>query len=157
MKNIILFILIVSFSNAVFSDSTKHSSPDTIQIELDKNITLWDSTKIDSYHYTYRISCFCLVTEDIVVIVEDGEIKEAFYTPSGSHLPEEDLNLLFTIEDLFAKIQGAITDDVASLYVTYNSDLGYPERIFIDVDEMIADEEITHIVVDFEYPGLNLD
>jgi len=50
---------------------------------------------------------------------------------------------------LFTEIKKAISNGVASLDVSYNVSCGYPERIVTDVNKMMTDEEVTHIVTDF--------
>jgi len=147
MRKNILFVLMLVFSGVVFSDSG--SSSDTAQAELDRNIALWNASGVNSYDFTYRRLCFCLPEEDVVVSVVNKEIVKASYSPSGSPLSGNDLDRLLTVEDLFAVIQEAISNDVASIDVFYNANRGYPVKIYIDVDERMADEEITHILVDF--------
>ena len=143
MKNIILFILMLVFSSAVCSSSG------TNQAELDKNIALWNASGINSYDYTYRRLCYCLPEEDVVVSVVDGEVVKAVYSPSGTPLSGDDLDRLLTIDDLFAVIQDSISNNVASIDVFYNANRGYPVKVYIDIDERLADEEITHVLVDF--------
>ncbi|MFV1977387.1 MAG: DUF6174 domain-containing protein [Candidatus Scalindua sp.] len=129
---------------------SENESTNKVQAILDSNIMLWKDSGILSYRYEYRKLCFCPPQENVVVIIEEGLVSEAFYTPSGVFLTEAELERLFTMEGLFEVIQNAITSNVASLNVTYNVDYGYPERISIDVDEAIADEEVTHLVTEFQ-------
>jgi hypothetical protein len=90
--------------------------------------------------------CFCPQEEDIVVDVQYGNVVSAHYYPSNDPVMPERFDSLKTVEELFEVIQKAINDDVAQLDVTYNTQLGYPERIYIDVDERMADEEMEHQV-----------
>lgn len=115
------------------------------QEALNKNHDLWKNTNRSTYTYTYKRMCFCPPEEDIVVNVQYGNVVSAHYYPSDNPVMPERLDELMTVEDLFLVIQQAITDQVARLDVTYNAQLGYPERISIDVDERMADEEITHL------------
>ncbi len=115
------------------------------QDALNKNHTLWKNAHLSNYTYTYKRLCFCPPEEDIAVTVQYGDVTAAYYPGNNPVLPER-LDGLFTVEELFQVIQKAITDEVARLDVTYNSKLGYPESIFIDVDEQMADEERTHLV-----------
>ena len=64
-------------------------------------------------------------------------------------LSGNDLDRPFFIDDLFAEIQESISNGVASLDVSYNVNRQYPERISTDVNKMMADEEISNIVIGF--------
>jgi hypothetical protein len=144
--------LVIAFVITLISacDGADSRSPTTAQSELDDNIAFWAEAGSGSYQFTYSESCFFLPEEAIVTTVVLDEITEAFYTPSGVYLSEDDLDRLYTINTLFALIQAAITDDVAVLEVTYNIYRGYPEKIFIDVDKNVTDDEITREVTDYQ-------
>lgn len=146
MKIIQLVVLavIVSLFGCVNPVPPQIDNPD--QAALDKNIALWKSTHLSNYTYTYKRVCFCPPEEDIIVVVQYGEVALASYYPSNTPVTPERLDDIKTVEELFQVIQNAITDKVAQLDVVYNSKLGYPERFFIDVDERMADEEMTHLV-----------
>jgi len=138
---------------AALISGCNHSENESInqsQASLDSNISLWGDSGISSYRYEYRRLCFCPPQENVVVVVEAGLVSEAFYTPSGIYLTEEERKRLFTIEGLFNVIQNAISSNVASLNVTYNIDYGYPERVAIDFVEAMADEEVTHVITEFQ-------
>jgi len=119
-------------------------------LELNRNRALWSEAAISNYQYTYRRSCFCPEQEDVVVLVADGAVSEAFYSLSGTYLTDEELAYIYTIDELFDIIQEAITAHVTYLYTTYHSELGYPENIYIDRSSQIADEEMGHYVMDFQ-------
>jgi len=132
-------------------------APDSLQTDLDKNTTLWNGSGISDYQYTYKRIYFCVPEEDIVIVVKSGVISEAFYTPSGMFVSDTQLLNLHTISGLFDVIQAAINSNAASLSVTYNSLHGYPEKIAIDQDTNSVDEEITHIVTDFQETNKELE
>jgi hypothetical protein len=48
---------------------------------------------------------------------------------------------LNTVESAFAIVQDAITNKAESITVQYDSSLGYPTSIAIDMSKMIIDEE----------------
>lgn len=116
------------------------------QDALNSNRTLWKGANLSTYTYTYKRMCFCPPEEDIAVMVQYSNVTAASYYPSNNPVMPERLDSLLTVEELFQVVQKAITDEVAQLDVTYNSELGYPEHIFIDVDKRMADEEMTHLV-----------
>ena len=116
------------------------------QDALNKNRALWQKAHLSTYTYTYKIMCFCSPEEDILVKVQYDNVVAASYSPSNNPVMPERMDELMTIEELFQVIQKAINDEVAQLDVTYNAQLGYPESVYIDVDERMADEERTHMV-----------
>ncbi len=120
------------------------TNPD--QVNLNKNMELWRHSNFSSYAYTYKRLCFCPSEEDILVTVTDGQVTAASYSPSGITLSPERVNQLMTVEGFFQVIQKAISAQVARLEVNYNVTSGYPETIYIDIDEQMADEAMTYIV-----------
>ena len=131
-------------------DQPPSPPPTEEQLLLDENRTLWHQAGINDYRYTYRRSCFCAPQEDIVTVVKGGIIAEAFFTPSGTPLSADQIGNVVTIDRLFAIIQQAIDNKAAKLGVTYHADLGYPEKVYIDQVASIADEEITHMVLELQ-------
>jgi hypothetical protein len=125
------------------------------QDALNRNRALWKNANLSTYTYTYKRMCFCPPEKDIAVTVQYGDVAAASYSPDDTPVLPERLDDLFTVEELFQVIEKAITDEVARLDVTYNSELGYPESIFIDVDEQMADEEITHFVSNLHSTALH--
>ncbi len=120
--------------------------PTTEQAKLNKNMALWQHSNFSSYTYIYKTICFCPPEENILIMVANGQIVTTSYTPSGTPPLARRVKELMTVKELFQVIQKAISDKVARLEVKYNVTSGYPEKIYIDVDERIADEEMTHIV-----------
>ena len=146
-----IFFLIATVTTLFTAcNHSEGESPSQDQISLNENISLWSDTEISSYRYEYRRLCFCPLQENVIVVVEEAVILEAFYTPSGTYLSVGDIERLFTVEGLFDVIQVAISSNVASLIVEYNIDYGYPELISIDVNEAIVDEEVTHVITEFQ-------
>ena len=143
---IILAVTLLAGCDTATQDTTVGSE----QSNLDQSISLWDASKISTYQYTYKRACNCMPEQDIVVAVASGDISEAFYTPAGSYLNDDELDSLYTVENMFELIQEAIDLNVAVLEVAYNRETGYPEQIYIDINKNLADEEITHFVKDFQ-------
>lgn len=123
---------------------------DPAQLALNKNKRLWRDSGITSYQYTFQRSCFCVPTEDIVVIVSSGAVMEAFYTPGGSPLTPLELAGLMTVEELFSTIQRALNSDTSTVAVDYNAGTGYPEQVSVDWIVMAVDDEITYFVKDLQ-------
>lgn len=127
------------------------SSKETDQSQLDKNERLWEASSVDGYQYTIHTSCFCFPEEDVVVLVVDGEVASAFYTPSGVFLSGDRLAATRNIEGLFDLIQNIIIDDIDDdLEVEYDETFGYPSRININISQQASDGGVTYTIFDFQ-------
>ena len=115
--------------------------------EFNKN--KWEALGIDSYSCTFQISCFCIreATLPKRVQVINGEVVEV----DGDPYDKEEHWGVQTIDQLYDMIAQAEKDKVHSLDVQYNLDKGYPSSVYIDRDEMIADEEMGYYVSDLSY------
>jgi hypothetical protein len=60
---------------------------------------------------------------------------------SGGKISSDLYSNLNTVESAFTIIQEAIINKAESIIVQYDSSLGYPTSISIDMSKMIADEE----------------
>lgn len=122
----------------------------TDQATLDENKQLWANYTAPGYNFTYRRTCFCLPQESVFSEIDEGSLVRAYFLPSLDPLSTEQIASRVSIYKLFEYIQDAIDSNAAILNVTYNVDFGYPESIYIDQVENIADDEVTHTVLWFE-------
>ena len=120
------------------------------QSTLNDNIALWQRSNIPNYRYTYRRNCFCAPEESVVVVVANGQVSEAFRTPSGTYLSAQELTSVFPVEGLFSKVQEAINKRAFNLTVVYHSQFGFPASISIDYNQNIADDELNYTARDFQ-------
>ena len=119
----------------------------TQSTEFEANKEKWESTEIEDYSFVLRIMCFCApeTTEPKTIVVKGGEITTVNGKPYD---PEQNWGVV-TISDLFDKIENITPQNPAVLNVTYDTKYGFPSSLYIDRDEMIADEEIGYSVSDF--------
>ncbi len=115
--------------------------------ELSKN--KWEALAVDSYSYTFQISCFCRreATLPKAVQVVDGKIVKV----DGASYDEYEHWGIQTIDQLFDLIEEAEKDKVHRLEAEYDPDKGYPSSVYIDRDLMMADEEMGYYVSDLKY------
>ncbi len=117
--------------------------------ELDRNEKLWKSQNITSYDFTLSRNCFC--PEDwrgpVNIQVRNGTVTSTKYVSNGQTATSEKFGDVDTIEELFNTIRdayegrGNFEQKAETVTVTYHPDKGYPLTIYIDVSQMIADEE----------------
>lgn len=114
--------------------------------DLEAAKTLWTSKKITSYKMIQQRSCFCM--GDYIrpmiydVVKEIAQRGTARYNDNNKEQVSPAMDVeLNSVTDAFNIIENAIKDNVDSLTVEYDKTYGYPTKISIDTNFMIADEE----------------
>ncbi len=118
---------------------------------LEESQEKWNSHNLKSYRMNLNIVCYCIPTPDIDIRVDDGKIS--LINANGSSYANPDLDSTFwhakTVDELFSFIDEKLLENPYKKTLKFNSKYGYPEEIFFDIDEMIADEEIGYFVHSF--------
>jgi len=114
---------------------------------LQKNQTLWKKANIQNYRFVAKRFCFCPQEEKRLVSVLNGTIAESKFIPSNT--PTQDITKTKKVEDYFAVIRDALDKNAHSITVTYNITYGFPEKISIDYDKRMADEEMSYTITKF--------
>ena len=114
---------------------TKTPAPTNRKAELDRNRTLWEARGADDYLYWYYKGCAnCEYNLSAWVTVKNGSVaSDSDWWAWGTRN---------TIDEWFGVIEGAIDEGAARVNVTYEAQLGYPAKIFIDYNADVADEEL---------------
>lgn len=124
-------------------DSSLQGADSGFAAAFRRNWNRWESQNFDSYEYQFRWTCFCPDTERVRLVVENGEVAAGTVVEDDSPLSASRLDGFKTIDELFALIAAALDDDPAFVRITYDEQNGFPEEVFIDLDEQAADEEIS--------------
>ena len=142
MKNKYIFIISLAF----FVFSCEESI--TISSSLIENQKKWESHNLKSYRMNLNIICNCVPTPNIDIRVENGKIS--LINSNGDSYSNPDIDSKFwyakTIDELFSFIDEKLSENPFQKTLKFNSKYGYPEEIFFDLEEMIADEEIGYVV-----------
>lgn len=119
---------------------------------LDAAEALWKQKRPEHYAYQLQPSCFCPpeFTQPIAIRVFKGLVQQADLVTSKKSLPSDRKADAKTIDDLFKLIREAINRPAASVQVSYDPNYGFPSSISIDLDQMMADEEIYYTAKDFK-------
>ena len=99
------------------------------------------------YTYVLRVSCFCADRGAVVVTVQDGQVTSAVERRTGEDAPEY---RRLSINDVIDAANKAEADDAARVDVRWPEGLDHPTSVYIDQDEMMADEEIGYAVRDVQ-------
>ncbi len=126
--------------------------PDSRLDELESRREQWRAANIQHYRMEFRASCFCgqEFTELVTVEVLDDTIRSVTVVSTGLPVEHMQIDAWLTVEELFAAVEEAILHDADELQVTYDLELGYPEFVFIDREEMTIDEEVGYQVFALE-------
>ena len=111
---------------------------------------LWYSLNIENYEMIQQISCFCFpyefnlpksikVENDEIVLIDGKDPKETVGYES-----------FYSINSLFYFIESKLKENPEIYEINYNKEYGYPESIYFDMSEKIADEEIGYYISDFK-------
>ncbi|UTW46519.1 hypothetical protein KFE80_06505 [bacterium SCSIO 12696] len=105
----------------------------------------WANLSPQNYVYTAQRSCFCTseYTRQIRVVVSKGSVVSATYLDSGTMVSAQVLKSLRTVDQWFAYIRKGQEKPFHQLEVSYDPKLGYPTRIYGDINARIADDEQT--------------
>ena len=111
----------------------------------------WARHGPSSYRITVSRSCECLpeMTGPVIVTVGGGAIESRHYVSTGAVVPSTYAALFPSVNGLFEIIEAARREDPARLDVAYDPTYGYPTRISIDYDVVMADDEIVYRAQDF--------
>ena len=125
--------------------------------ELTTNEKLWNAQSLKDYDFTLERQAFA--PEDwrgpVNIQVRNGEAVAVAYVSTGAAVTEGKFDNANTIEKLFTMLEDAYAGNnefqhrADRIDVTYNSQMGYPEDLYIDVSQKIADEEQGYSVNNF--------
>lgn len=108
------------------------------------NKNKWEALNINSYSFTLQISCFC--TEETLLPKNVKVVNNKITLVNETPFDHQDHWGVMTITQFFDEIENAEREGVFMLSVEYDKDKGFPTSIYIDREEMIADEEIGYTV-----------
>jgi hypothetical protein len=156
-KNIILYVvaglllvaaLVFAIQRFVLADNPPLTEVNTLADAQ----TQWAAADIDSYRYELAVSCFCItdMTMPVNVEVQNGEVASITYVEDGSAANPELFERYATVDSLLAVLAEYEAQDPVKFDVTFDAATGVPTDVAIDVDEMMADEELWFTVTNFE-------
>jgi len=160
MKKIILILLISLLTFSACDSNSTMTTPkpqSNAQTELNKNKKLWNTETPPHYFFTVRQSCFCPDLKKKLVTIKENKIESVKYIPSNTVLNAQAVKEEKSILGYFDFIQDAINKKAEDIKVTYNTTYGYPERIAIDYNKQMADEEMYYDITHFNKTDRNGD
>jgi hypothetical protein len=120
----------------------------TVEDEYTINLKKWNSQQILNYEFNLGIDCYCLPERVGPHLV--GVKNNILTTINNLPYDESKQGKIMTINELFAYIKETDAKKPFEKQVKYNDTYGYPEYIYYDFVQNIADEEIGFYVLSFQ-------
>ena len=110
---------------------------------------LWQEQGLKNYDFTVERQCFCPGEwrGPVNIQVRNGAAVSVTYVSDGTPVTEGKFDNADTIDKLFTMLKNAYagTGDFEqkadTVDVTYDAQMGYPATFWIDVSQLMADEE----------------
>ena len=126
--------------------------------DLDRNSALragrelWTRANVSSYSYTVRRNCFCDVALQgpARVVVRNGQTVSVTAAPGATAFNRAAFDAYDTVEELFQQVERAMDSQPFRLAVNYDTELGFPNEMFLNPGGSTADDESGFVVVDFQ-------
>ena len=145
MRNLIFLNFLMCLTGCV------KSNPDLIQtIKGDpaSQLALWKEKRISNYEMTMKISCYCLQGRvgPHQIVIENDTIKTVNNLPYDS----TKTGPILTINELFDFIIISLAKNSHQHSLDFNAIFHYPQKIYFDFSDQIADEEVGYEITDFK-------
>jgi Family of unknown function (DUF6174) len=129
-------LLVLVLAGTACSTGTGTQNP------LEDARALWEKAGATSYTFELQPVCFCAVTANARVTVENGVVTSVFDLAEQRLMKAQDAELYLTVDALFDLLEDAQSRNAYSIRVEYDPVLGFPTDFFIDYRENTADEEL---------------
>ena len=153
MRKYLLFIF-VAFLLLSCIDGSNDNSFITSQIDDDFSSIVnprerWEAYNLKNYTIKQSWSCECYspvkcdsyIVNNILADVKYEIPKEAYFGRTEEEIFEYTKRMAITVDEAFNLIEQYKTS-AAKIEVEYDSQFGFPTKLFIDIDDQIVDEEI---------------
>jgi len=157
MKNLLVVLTIMAFVLAACSTGVQDGGnpPQENQTEFERNQEKWQDANISHYRYKLHLSCFCVFSQDMPLIIEvmDGKVVSMEYQ-TGNSMDASSRELFeryATIDRIFLELEADLAgaaDEVT--IVTFDPTYGFPVEITIDFVKEAIDDELYLTLSDFE-------
>ena len=148
MKKLILIVMAFILT-ACASANVLASQP-----EIDQNLEKWQDAGISHYQFHLSISCFCVFTQDMPLIIEvqDGKVVSMEFQSGNPIDPSltELFNKYATIDRVFAELKAGLNGAADEVTVKYDPTYGFPTEATIDVEKQATDDELYLTISNFE-------
>lgn len=118
--------------------------------EFDENLARWRAVGIDDYRMQVRNNCYFCDFGTVTVTVRDGEIT-SIEDETGKDITNAPRYIPFrTIDEMFDLIETEFQHRAYRLSVGYDSEFGFPTRLYVDTRKEVVDDELGITLQSFE-------
>ena len=135
----------IFFFILLFLDFTISCKKSESTAKFSVNQTLWNGKNILNYTFTLRLVCLCppgRLGPNIVKVV-NGKIAAV----NGKSYDESVTGKLYPIKEYFDFIKSSLDKKPFRSDISYNPKYGYPEIVYFDFNEAVADDEIRYAII----------
>jgi len=148
MKKLILIVMALLLAACASANALGSQS------EVDQNQKKWQDAGISHYRYHLAISCFCVFSQDMPLMIEvrDGEVVSMEFQ-SGKEIDPSLLELFqkyATIDRTFAELKADLNGAADEVIAKYDPTHGFPTQVTIDVEKQATDDELYLTLSNFE-------
>jgi len=148
MKKLVLMVMAFLLAACVSANALGSQS------EFEQNQEKWQAAGISHYHYQLSISCFCVFTQDMPLIIEvrDGKIVSMEYL-NGKQIDPSLLELFeryATIDRVLGEVKAGLNGAADEVIVKYDPTYSFPTEVKIDVEKQATDDELYLTLSNFE-------
>jgi hypothetical protein len=123
--------------------------------EIEQNKEKWQDANISHYRYHLSITCFCIFSQDMPLIIEvqDGEVVSMEFQ-SGNEIDANSRELFekyATIDHIFTELEADLNGAADEVTIaSYDPTYGFPTEVTIDFIKEAADDELYLTLSNFE-------
>jgi uncharacterized protein DUF6174 len=148
MKKLLLIVMAFILTACVSANALGGQS------EIEQNQEKWQDAGISHYRFDLSISCFCVFTQDMPLIIEvqDGKVVSMEFQSGNPIDPSltELFNRYATIDKVFAELEAGLNGAADEVTVKYDPTYGFPTEATIDVEKQATDDELYLTFSNFE-------
>ncbi len=123
---------------------------DGVRARLEAARASWSGAVLTDYSFTFRQVCFCPNVADVRVTVEGGEVASAAFVDETI---EGDVPTAYPVDWHLDQIEELLDGHNRSVTASFDRRVGFPVSYSVDRSALIADEEITVEIFDFDDPN----
>lgn len=156
MRKLLVLLTVIAFVLAACSAGAQAGGdpPQENQTEIERNQEKWQNANISHYRYKLNLSCFCVFTQDMPLVIEvkDGEVVSMEYQ-TGNPIDATNRELFeryATIDRIFSELEADLAGAADEVTVTYDATYGFPTQATLDFVKEATDDELYLTTSDFE-------
>lgn len=125
------------------------------QSEFEQNKAKWENASISHYRYHLSITCFCIFSQDMPLVIEvrDGKVVSMEFQ-NGNPIDPESRKLFekyATIDQIFSELEADLNGAADEVTIaSYDQTYGFPTEVTIDFVKEATDDELYLSLSSFE-------